>query len=414
MFIKFFYIMRERGLKPSFNRWMTLMEALEKNLADSSLTGFYNLCRCTLLKSEADFDLFDEVFAEFFKDAGSHAKAENNIPDDLLNWIIPDLNAADHDIFFSPEHMEILRKLEEAINRLLKKMDELAVEGRFPGGCAVCTGCGLCMGKKSGSARADEEISLPPETEDASKQRWKNALELAAERNYRDFREDTILEVRQFQLAFRKLRQYSAGIDVPPTEFDIEKTIAKTADRAGMLNVVYGRPRKNTVKLLVLFDSDGSMWQHAEVSNRLFQAANKTNHFHDLQFYYFHNCIYDHLYTTPMCVNGEWAETEHIMKNLDSNYRVIYIGDASMADSELFSVGGNVMLERSNRAPGILWLKRLKKHYPRSVWLNPLRKTEWNRLYGGRTIQEVGRIFSMYELTVSGLERAVKALLTAR
>jgi uncharacterized protein with von Willebrand factor type A (vWA) domain len=120
------------------------------------------------------------------------------------------------------------------------------------------------------------------------------------------------------------------------------------------------------------------------------------------------------LYTSPACKNGEWEETEHVLRNFDGDYRVIYIADASMADSELFKVGGNVMLERSNRLPGIAWLKRLKRHYPRSVWLNPLLKTEWTRLYGGRTIQEVRRLFPMYELTVRGLENAVKKLLTAR
>jgi uncharacterized protein with von Willebrand factor type A (vWA) domain len=115
-----------------------------------------------------------------------------------------------------------------------------------------------------------------------------------------------------------------------------------------------------------------------------------------------------------MCINGEWEETERVMRNLDGDYRVIFIGDASMANSELFEVGGNSMLERSNRLPGIEWLKRVKRRYIKSVWLNPIGKNEWNRLYGGQTMQAVANIFPMYELTVNGLEEAIKKLLVAR
>jgi uncharacterized protein with von Willebrand factor type A (vWA) domain len=337
-----------------------------------------------------------------------------------MDWLIPEQIPMDDDIFFSPEHMEILQQLEAVILRILEKLNEMSENCEIRRcNCAVCTGCGLCMGVKldlTPGLEEDEEYGHPKFQEDeaVTEARWKSAIEMAEDRRYRDFREDTVLDIRQFQLAFRRLRQYSSNVDLPPTELDLNETIKTTAEKAGLLSIEYARPRKNTVKLIVLFDSDGSMWQHAEVSNRLFHAANKANHFKDLQFYYFHNCIYDHLYTTPRCINGEWIETEKVMTNLDGNYRVIYIGDAAMADSELFNIGGNTLLERSNRLPGIVWLKRMKKHYSRSVWLNPIHKEEWNRLYGGNTIQEIKRIFPMYELTLKGLEEAVKTLLSAR
>jgi uncharacterized protein with von Willebrand factor type A (vWA) domain len=412
MFIPFYYALRSSDIKPSMGQWMALMKAIEMKLAAASLTGFYHLCRHILLTTEADFDRFDEVFFDFFRQIRKQTPYYEEIPAPMMEWLIPAANTVDDAVFFSPEHMEILKRLEEAILRILKSLEAAVQAGETIGNCAVCTGCGLCT-------RYQKEL---PETEIRSafwsrketEERFKSALDLAEERHFRDFREDTLLDIRQFQLAFRKLRQYSANLDVPETELDLDKTIENTARNAGSLRITYRRPRKNTLKLLVLFDSDGSMWQHAEVSNRLFQAANKANHFKELTFYYFHNCIYDHLYTDPRCKNGEWESTDHILHNLDQDTRVIIIGDASMADSELFSIGGNVLLERSNKSPGIYWLNKLRRLYPKSVWLNPIRSANWNRLYGGRTIQAVKRIFPMYELTVKGLEDAVKKLLMAR
>jgi uncharacterized protein with von Willebrand factor type A (vWA) domain len=412
MFLPFFFALRRSEIRPSIGQWMTLMDALEKNLADSGLTGFYNLCRHILLTSEADFDLFDEVFLEVFHGVRRDTPFHVDIPEQMLDWLVPESGMVDDDIFFSPEHLEILRRLEDAILRILNSVKTAAQTGEQIGNCEFCTGCGLCRRYRKDGPEAEIPEAFWSQEETA--ERFRSALDLAEERAFRDFRKDTLLDVRQFQLAFRILRQISANTDVPETELDLDKTIEDTAKNAGQLRIAYRRPRKNTIKLIVLFDSDGSMWQHAEVSNRLFRAANEANHFKDLQFYYFHNCIYDHLYTSPQCINGEWVETEHVMNNYDGNYRVIYIGDASMADSELFKIGGNVLLERSNKAPGITWLRRLKRHYPKSIWLNPIRSTDWNRLYGGRTIQEVKGIFPMYELTVKGLENAMKALLVAR
>jgi uncharacterized protein with von Willebrand factor type A (vWA) domain len=414
MFITFFYMMRARGLNTTLDQWMTLMEALGRNMADSSLTTFYHLCRCILINSEADFDKFDEVFLEYFKTVETHKKITEGLPDalpeDFRDWLTPDPEM--YDLYYSEEHMEILRRLMECIERILKRIqEEIEQSGgeKLIGACEVCVGCGACargfMKRDFGMGDGDSQSqSSQPQS----------AISMANERRFRDFREDTVLNIRQFQVAFRKLRQYSARVDLPETELDIDQTVTKTSQNAGLLKIVYGKPRKNTLKLLALFDSDGSMAQYSAVSNQLFQAVSKANHFKDLKFYYFHNCIYDHLYTSPVCINGEWEETERIMYNLDGDYRVIYIGDASMANSELFEIGGNSLLERSNRLPGLEWLKRMKRRYAKSVWLNPISKNEWNRLYGGQTMQAVSNIFPMYELTVNGLEEAVKKLLVAR
>ena len=241
--------------------------------------------------------------------------------------------------------------------------------------------------------------------------RHKSALQIAGERNFKDFRDDKVLDIRQFQVAFRKLRQYSSRIDAAKTELDIDATIDETCENAGMLHIVYDKPRKNTVKLLLLIDSDGSMLPYSRLCNRLFQAVSKANHFKDLKVYYFHNCIYDNLYTTPYCKRGDWVETNWVLNNLDSEYKVIFLGDAAMAPSELFRKGGNAIIGLGNDELGIDWLKKFRRRYKRCVWLNPIDKDSWEYTYGYRTIQAIKEVFPMFELTLDGLEAAIKKLL---
>jgi len=423
VFIAFFYLMRARGLKPSIIQWMSLMEALNQNFADSSLTGFYHLCRCILLSSEADFDKFDEVFLEFFANVGDRQKMPDEmstemLPEGMMDWLTAPTDPKFLELYYSEEHMAILNGLMEVIERMLRKLEEQLANGDFIGGCEVCTGCGLCMRMymKEGEGEGAQEDENQQGAGPGGKvwKRPRSAISMAHDRIFRDFRDDTVLDIRQFQMAFRKLRQYSTINDVNIRELDIDQTIKKTSEKAGLLHIVYKRPRKNIIKLIVMIDSDGSMSQFAEVTNKLFQAVSKSNHYKDLKFYYYHNCVYDHLYNDPTCVNGKWVETEHILRNFDTEYRVIYVGDAAMADSELFKIGGNVLFERSNVLPGMDWLKRMKRKYRRSVWLNPIAKEDWTRLYGGATIQAVKDIFPMYELTVKGLGVAIKRLLSER
>jgi uncharacterized protein with von Willebrand factor type A (vWA) domain len=305
--------------------------------------------------------------------------------------------------------MEILRRLDELLDRMLKKMRELAGRGEFSpvGACAVCTGCGACA---RGMTFQEPASSAQPEEKSQGYQD-EDALRLARERRFRDFRVDTVLDIRQFQMAFRRLRRVSSRLELPATELDVAQTIAKTAKNGGMLKIAYRRPRKNSIKLLVLFDSDGSMQTYQELANRLFQALDKANHFKDLRFFYFHNCVYDHLYKSPLLIKGDWMETKAVYAQLRQRLQGHFVGDASMADSELFAIGGNVLIERSNYLPGIQWLERLKRFYHKTVWLNPIPKSDWNRLYGGRTIQVVGKLFPMYELTTKGLESAIRHLM---
>jgi uncharacterized protein with von Willebrand factor type A (vWA) domain len=164
----------------------------------------------------------------------------------------------------------------------------------------------------------------------------------------------------------------------------------------------------------VLFDSDGSMLPYTGLTNRLFHAVSRSNHFKDTRFYYFHNCVYEKLYTDPRIRRGRWVDTERVTRELDSDYRLICVGDAAMAPSELERKGGNAIIGLPNAEPGRVWLERLRKKFPRSVWLNPMRRSRWDSAYGQYTIGRIAKIFPMYELTLEGLESGVSTLLSTR
>lgn len=243
------------------------------------------------------------------------------------------------------------------------------------------------------------------------KSRHRTALQVAGDRNFKDFREDTILGIRQFQMAFRKLRQYSTRVDGVEKELDLDKTVDETCENAGMLRLAYERPRKNTVKVLLLIDSDGSMLPYSRLCNRLFQAVSKSNHFKDLQVYYFHNAIYDQLYTTPRCKLRDSVETTWVFHKLDSEYKVIFVGDACMAPSELHRPGGNAIIGIFNRETGMQWFEKFKKRFKKQIWLNPIEERSWEYTYGAQTIADIRSLFPMYELTLSGLEEGLRKLM---
>lgn len=395
MFLEFFYLLRAKGLEVSINEWMALIEALDKGLCGSSLTGFYHLCRSVLVKSEADYDKFDAVFAEYFK----NVQTPEDLPQEFWKWLSE--NERERDINDKGDAEAIQRELDELLQMFYERIQEQK-EKHDGGNYWIGTGGTSTMGHGGYNSQG---IRV------GGKGRHKSAVQVAGERNFRDFRQDNILDIRQFQMAFRKLRQYSSRVDGAKTELDIDQTIDKTCDNAGLLSLVYDKPRKNTVKLLLLIDSDGSMLPYSRLCNRLFQAVSKSNHFKDLKVYYFHNCIYDNLYNTPLCKRGDWIDTSWVLSNLDSEYKVIFVGDAAMAPSELYRKGGNAVIGLWNKELGIDWLKKFDRRYKKKIWLNPIKETEWEWAYGAQTIQAVGEVFPMFELSLDGLEKGIKKLL---
>jgi len=235
-------------------------------------------------------------------------------------------------------------------------------------------------------------------------------VKVAAARAYRDFRTDETLNTRQFELALRKLRLLSTVVDGERDVLDLDGTVEATGRNAGRLELVWGRARKNNIKLLILMDSGGSMSAYQRLCSRLFNAANKSTHFRDLQFYYFHNCIYEVIFNDPFCLRKNSTGTYDFLHRYGPDYRLVIVGDASMGPGELLMPYGALDWGAENEEPGLIWLKRLAEHFEHSVWLNPIPKAHWEMVEGARTIKLIGEVFPMYELTLDGLNAAIKKL----
>ena len=395
MFLEFFNVLRLHGLKISLDEWLVLIDALNRGMAENSLMEFYYLCRNVLIKSETEYDKFDQAFAEYFKGIES----VDEIPQELRDWLSHDeLERMLEDMpeWAKEYDLDTLRKMfRERLQEQTEKHDGgnywVGTGGTSPFGHGGYNPAGIRVGGEG---------------------RHQSAIQIAGERNFRDFRQDNELDTRQFQMAFRKLRQFSSRVDAAKTELDIDATIDATCDNAGLLKLVYEKPRKNTVKLLLLMDSDGSMRSYSKLCSQLFQAVNQSTHLKDLKIYYFHNCIYDYLYTDPYIIDGRWIETDWIFRNLGSDYKVIIVGDAAMSSYELTARGGNINWYAWNNEPGIDWLKKFNRFYRKVIWLNPIKESRWTHAWGARTIQMVREIFPMYELTLNGLDKGIHKLLT--
>ncbi len=398
MFASFFYLLRQRGLDVSLNEWLTLLQGMEQGLHRSSLTGFYQLCRAVLVKSEAEYDRFDQVFLEFFKDV----PWQGELPEEVLQW----LEHPKEDLGETVRRLRDLGMPEESLEELLRRLEErlkeqteehnggnywVGTQGRTPWGNSGWYPGGIRIGGQG---------------------RHRTAMTVAGERKYRDFRKDNTLDTRQFQMAFRLLRQLSVQADSNEKVLDVDGTIRDTCDNAGTLKVRYKNPRKNAVKVLLLMDSGGSMEYYAGLCSMLFQAATKSNNFKELHTYYFHNCVYSEVYTHPGLRWDSVVPTEWLLQNYDASYKVIIVGDGAMSPYELREPRYD-WEKRTYGDSGLAWLERLRRHYPYLIWLNPepmpARPDYWSQ-----THWQLAQIFHMYDLSAEGLEQGMKRLMVRR
>ena len=399
MFTNFFYTCKAKGLNITLSEWLTLQQALDQGLAGSSLTQFYYLARMILVKSETDFDKFDMAFEETFKGIQS----ENEISKNMMRWLDKSelIDMVDEEDRFRMNEQDGLfhdldkDEVEAKFKERLRDQDSEHNGGSFWIGSMGKTSFGNAGGNMGG-------IRVGGQTG------YQSAFQVIGARKYKDFRDDRMLDNRQFQLAFRKLRQFSTKLDIPKTELDIDGTIDKTCNNGGCLQIVMDKPRKNAVKLLLLMDSGGTMIPFSSLLNELFQAVHKSNHYKDVKTYYFHHCIYSKLYKTPECENGEWIDTEWMFRNLDSDYKVIIVGDAAMAPEELYSTTGNYRGPNGGLS-GWDWLLLMKRHYKKIVWLNP--KMAPGNAPWREAETAIKGLFPMYKLTVDGLNQAMIKLM---
>ena len=395
MFLTFFYLLRASGINVSLGEWLTLMEGLRMDLHDSTLSGFYTLCRSVLLHSEADFDRFDQVFLEFFKDV----KHVDEVPPEMLKWLEhPELDLVELERLSEITGLSV-EEIERMFAERLRGQDAEHNGGRKWVGTEGYTPFGH-RGKQLGGIRVGGKSS------------YHSAYRVAGERKYRDWRKDNTIDSRQFQKAFRSLRQLSSNSDEPKTELDIDATIRKTCDNAGNLSIEFTRPRKNALKLMLLMDSGGSMDYYRELCSLLFQSVSKAGRFKDLKVYYFHNSPGKRLYLDPTLDWRNSVLTEWVMNNIPSDYKVIIVGDASMSMQELLP-SYNWWKSDVPENSGLALLLELKRRYPHIIWFHPQPRPAYSS-YWTQTFELLEKYFDMYQLSIDGMTKGMKKLMVRR
>ncbi|MGD0353134.1 MAG: VWA domain-containing protein [Dehalococcoidia bacterium] len=389
MFTSFFYTLRERKVPVSITEWMTLMEALSRGYI-SSLNDFYYLARAILVKSEAYFDHYDVAFQEYFKGI----KGPLEISEEILNWLRDPFNR----LLLTEEERALLDRmdLDELLEELEKRLREQTEQH---------DGGGYWIGR-AGTSPFGHSGQHPSGFRIGGGGGGRSAIQIAEQRQFRNYRHDVTLDIRQIEVALKGLRQFNRT--GPEDELDLDKTIDATAKNAGDIEMIWRRSRKNKVKLLLLMDVGGSMDPFAHLCSLLFSAAHRSTHFKDFQYYYFHNCVYDYVYKD--IERREAITIDHLLQNMEPDYKLILVGDAWMAPSELNSVYGAIYYYERNRKPGIVRFKQIADHFSHCVWLNPESTTYWNE----PTVMMVRKIFPMFELTIEGLQQAVKKLIVKR
>ncbi len=402
MFLNFFESLRKHGINVTLGEWLDLENALDSSLIGGQLSRFYHCARMILVKSETDYDKYDEAFEECF----GKIKSDPEVGKEMLRWLdksdmmqLAEMEARDHLNKMEGEGIIIDKEdVEQKFKQRLKDQDSEHNGGSFWIGTMGKTSFGN-TGGNIGGVRVGGTTG------------YQSAFAVIGAKKYRDFRDDRVMTNRQFQLAFRRLRQFSSRLDTPERELDIDKTVDETCNQGGVLKIEMRKPRKNSVKLLLLMDSGGTMIPYSTLLNDLFQAVNKSNHYKEVKCYYFHNCIYSHVYKTPECENGDWVETKWLFRNTDSDYKVIIVGDAAMAPEELYSDTGNYRGPNDGLS-GEEWLKSIKRHYKKVVWLNP--KMAPGNAPWREAETAVKQMFPMYKLSVKGLDQAMTKLMETR
>lgn len=385
MLIDFLYELRAKGVPVSTHEWLALMEGLAKWLHDSSLDGFYRLCRTVCVKDIAHYDAYDDAFLAYFKDVH---KASLQVTQEMLEWLSDPQRMAQ----LSDEQKQALQsldleKLRELFEQRLREQKErhdrgnrwIGTGGTSPFGTGGKNPTGMRVGGGGG----------------------RSAMQVADERRFREYRKDVVLDVRQIDVALRGLRRL--GRDGALDELDLDETVDQTCRNAGEIEVVFRPPRRNRVKVVLLMDVGGSMDPHSELMSRLFTAASRAGRFAKFRSYYFHNCIYQAVYEDAQFRKP--VTVADLLAGSDRDEKLVIVGDALMHPAELLDAGA-MYYAPAARASGLEWLRRLSAHFRRAVWLNP----EPDRYWVGTTIEVIASVFGMWHLSLDGLGQAVRYL----
>jgi uncharacterized protein len=389
MFFAFFAELRAARIPVTLREYLTLLEALEGDVADKRVEDFYYLSRACLVKDERNLDKFDRVFAHAFRGVETVAEAldKPEIPEEWLKRLA--------ERYLSEEEKAQIQALgwDKLLDTLRERLKEQ--KGRHAGGSKwIGTGGTSPFG---GYGYNPEGVRIGQDGN-----RNFRAVKLWEQRAFRDFDDSVELGVRNMRLALRRLRRFAR--QGAAEELDLDETVRETAHK-GYLHVKLRPERRNTVKVLLFLDVGGSMDWHIEKAEELFSAAR--SEFKHFEHFYFHNCPYERLWKDNRRRHTETIPTVDVIRTYPGDYRVVFVGDASMSPYEIAVEGGSV--EHWNEEPGRVWLERLIGHFPKTVWLNPLPQSQWG------TTPSIGLLRSllggrMFPLTIDGIDRAMREL----
>ena len=388
MFGSFLEHLRGTGIPVSVREYLTFLEALAADVPPHSADGLYHLARCALVKDEKFYDRFDVVFAAYFRGAEmAFEQLGGAIPDDWLRKEIEKLLTDEE-----KARLQSLGSLEALLETLRQRLAEQ--KGRHQGGSKwIGTG---------GTSPFGHGGYHPEGVRIGGEGGQRRAAKVWDARQFRDLDDQVELGTRNIKVALKGLRRLAReGV---PEELDIDSTIRGTA-RRGYLDLHLRPELRNKVKVLLFLDVGGSMDPHVRLCERLFSAARAE--FKHLEYFYFHNCIYERLWRSNARRHAERFSTWDVLRKYGRDWKVIFVGDASMAPYEVTHVGGSV--EHRNEEAGATWLRRLVDTYPSSAWLNPERPADWGYIPSIGLVRELLQD-RMYPLTVEGLERAVQVL----
>jgi uncharacterized protein len=389
MLIEFFLHLKERKLPVSVKEYLMLLEGLQKQVIEPSVDQFYTFSRACLVKDERNFDKFDRAFGEYFKGVQNLVGMNAEIPLDWLQRKMQKEFTAEEKAAI--EAMGGLDKLMERFKQLLEEQKErheggnkwIGTGGKSPFGNGGYNPEGIRVGGPSAGNRT--------------------AIKVWEQRAYRDYDDQVELGTRNIKIAMRRLRKFAReGAEL---ELDMNDTIASTARNAGWLDIKLVPERHNTVKVLMLLDVGGTMDDHIKRTEELFSAA-KTE-FKQMEFYYFHNCVYDFVWKNNYRRQSERLPTWDLIRKFNSDYRLIFVGDATMSPYEVLQPGGSV--EYNNEEAGAVWLQRLVDRFPKFAWLNPEPEASWDYRQSVSVIKQVMNN-RMYPVTLQGLEKAMRDL----
>ncbi len=387
MFIQFFFALKDHGIPVSIKEYLMLMEALKQGVCGYGVDDFYYLSRATFVKDEKNLDKFDRVFGSVFDGIEFIGDEPHDIPEEWLRQmaelILSEEEKAALDEKGWEEIMETLKKrLEEQEKRHEGGSKWIGTAGRSPFGAYGYNPAGVRIGQAEG--------------------RHGKAVKVWDKREYKNLDDSVELGTRNIKIALRKLRKFARQGEA--SELDMDDTIRSTAHQ-GWLDIKMVPERHNTVKILLFLDVGGSMDPHIRVCEELFSAAR--SEFKHLEFFYFHNCLYEKVWKDNVRRHSDFLNTIDVLHTYPHDYKIIFIGDASMSPYEITYPGGSV--EHWNEEAGETWMKRINDVYSKAVWLNPIPDTHWNYSH---SIQLMKSLMEdrMYPLTLSGIDDAMKEL----